>query len=71
MQPGAGSGTSLLRRFRHHDVNSSIMNDAPIEIRNPDVVACAPAKSLNAPLLFKGDDFRCTDVTAAQEHSHL
>jgi hypothetical protein len=44
----------------------SIMNDAPIQIRNPKVVrairALASAQREGQGLLFKGDDFPKTDV---------
>lgn len=38
---------------------------APAVLNFGDLFAYALARSLNAPLLFKGDDFPQTDVTAA------
>lgn len=37
----------------------------PAQLNFGDCMAYALAKSLDAPLLYKGDDFACTDIRAA------
>ena len=42
-------------------------NGHPAQLNFGDLFAYALAKSNNAPLLFKGDDFAATDVAAAMQ----
>ena len=78
-EPGRAMAEALLARFNVSVVNwtddhASIAADAflrfgkgrhPAALNFGDCMAYALAKSLDAPLLFKGDDFALTDITPA------
>lgn len=78
-EPGRDTAEALLARFgisvaTWTDDHASIASEAFLRfgkrrhkanLNFGDCMSYALAKSLNAPLLFKGDDFALTDITSA------